>query len=49
MRNHTTKLTQVPNEINVISIFLKFGMVKLFKSLHNAVDVKLTTSYKIFQ
>ena len=24
----------------VVSIFLKFGMVKLFKNLHNIIDVK---------
>ena len=36
-------MTQVPIETNgylVISFFLKFGMVKVFKNLYNVTDVK---------
>ena len=34
----------------VISIFLKFDMVKLFESLHNIVDVEnLLPQMKIFE
>ena len=34
----------------VISNFLKFGMVKLFKNLHNVVDVDtLLIQIKIFE
>ena len=34
----------------VISIFLKFGMVKIFKNLHNILDVDtLLTQIKIIE
>ena len=35
-----TKMTQIPIEISGNVHFVKFGIVKLFKSLHNVVDVK---------
>ena len=45
MSNHTTKMKSM-----VISIFLKFCMVKLFKILHDVIDVKnLLPQIKIFE
>ena len=41
MSNHTTEMIKVPIKINGNFHFLKFGMVKLLKSLHNAVDIKM--------
>ena len=40
MSNHTSKMSQVPIEINGNLLFLKFGMVKVFKNLYNVTDVK---------
>ena len=49
MSNHATKI-KLPLTWMVISIFLKYGMVKLLKSLHNVVDVKNTIlQIKIFE
>ena len=50
MSNLTTKMIQISIEINGSLIFLKFGMVKLFESLHNDVDVEnLLPQIKIFE
>ena len=50
MSNHTPKMTQVPIEINGNLLFLKFGMVKVFKNLYNVTDVKnLLPQIKIFE
>ena len=47
LSNHTTKMTKLSIQINSN---LKFGMVKLFKDLHNVVDVDtLLTQIKIFE
>ena len=40
MSNHSPKMTQVPIEINGNLLFLKFGIVKVFKNLYNVTDVK---------
>ena len=49
MSNHTIKMMLVSNQM-IIFIFLKFGMVKLLKSLYNVVDVeKLPLQIKIIE
>ena len=45
MSNLSTKMTQVSIEIDGNLHFLKFGMEKLFKSLHNVVDVENLLPY----
>ena len=45
--NHTPKMTKDLTEINGISIFLKFGIVKLFKKLPSII--KLLPQIKAFE
>ena len=50
MSNYTIKMTQVLLKSIAISIFLKFGMVKLLNSLRNVVDVEnVLLKIKIFE
>ena len=50
MSNYTKKMTQVLLISIAMSIFLKFGMVKLLNSLQNVVDVEnVLLEIKIFE